>query len=83
MMLQFYPFVLRYLNSHDKDKIGEIFAMIIESCHDLIPPEDVRPVLERIMQNYVNDYCSAVHICIGLNGIREILLRMPLALDVG
>jgi len=81
MIMQFYPFVLRYLNSHDKDKVGEIMAMIIESCHDLVPPEDMRPVLERIINNYITDYCSAQHVTIGLNAIREILSRMPLALD--
>jgi protein SDA1 len=81
LILSFYPYVLRYLNSHDKDKVGEIFAMIIESCHDLVPPEEMRPVLERIINNYVTDYCSPMHITIGLNAIREILLRMPLALD--
>ncbi len=81
MILQFYPFVLRYLNSHDKEKIGEIFAMIIESCHDLVPPEDIKPIIEKIINNYVTDYCSAQHITIGLNATREILTRMPLALD--
>ena len=72
-MLQFYPYVLRYLNSHDKDKIGEIFAMIIESCHELVPPEEVKPIIERIEQNYITEYCSAQHITIGLNAVREIL----------
>lgn len=81
MLLQFYPFVLRYLNSHDKEKIGEIFAMIIESCHDLVPPEEIKPLIEKIINNYVTEYCSAQHITIGLNAIREILTRMPLALD--
>lgn len=58
LILGFYPFVLRYLNSHDKDKIGEIFAMIIEACHDLVPPEDVKPVIDRIVSNYVTEYCN-------------------------
>lgn len=81
MIMQFYPFVLRYLNSHDKEKIGEIFAMIIESCHDLVPSEEIKPLIDKICNNYVTDYCSAQHITIGLNCVREILLRMPLALD--
>jgi hypothetical protein len=46
------------LNSHDKEKIGEIFAMIIEACHDLVPPEDVKPVIERIISNYITEYCN-------------------------
>lgn len=80
-LFQYYPYVLRYLNSHDKDKIGEIFAMIIESCHELVPPEEVKPIIERIEQNYITEYCSAQHITIGLNAVREILQRMPLALE--
>jgi protein SDA1 len=83
ILLQFYPFILRYLNSHEKEKIAEIFAMIIESCHDLVPPEDVKPVIERILSNYANEYCPTAHIVIGINTIREILSRMPLALDEG
>ena len=80
-LLQFYPNLLRYLNSHNKDKVSEIFAMIIESCHDLIPPETIRPIIERVITNYTSEYCNNQHICIGLNAIREILLRMPLALE--
>jgi protein SDA1 len=80
-LLQFYPYILRYLQSHDKEKIGEIFAMVIESCHELVPPEEVKPVIARIEQNYITEYCSAQHITIGLNAVREILQRMPLALD--
>jgi protein SDA1 len=57
--------------------------MIIESCHDLVPPEDVKPVIERILNNYANEYCATAHIVIGINTIREILIRMPLALDEG
>lgn len=80
-LLQFYPNLLRYLSSHNKDKISEIFAMIIESCHDLIPPETLKPIIERIISNYVTEYCNNQHITVGLNTIREILMRMPLALD--
>lgn len=66
---------------HQKEKIGEVFAMIIESCHELVPPEDVKPVIEKIITNFVTEYCPNSHITIGLNSVREILSRMPLALD--
>lgn len=81
LVLQFYPYILRYLNSHQKDKIGEIFAMIIESCHELVPPEEIKPITEKIINNYCTEYCQNQHITIGLNTVREILSRMPLALD--
>ena len=82
-LLQFYPNLLRYLTSHNKDRIGEILAMVIESCHELIPPETVRPVIETIINNFITDYCNNQHITVGLNAVREILIRMPLALDEG
>ena len=55
--------------------------MIIESCHDMIPPEEIKPIIEIIISNFVTEYCNNKHITIGLNAIREVLLRMPLALD--
>lgn len=79
-LLQFYPFLLRYLSSHNRDKISEIFAMIIESCHELVPPETFKPIIEKIISNFVTEFCQNQHITVGLNAIREILLRMPLAL---
>lgn len=55
--------------------------MIIESCHELVPPEEVKPIIEKIITNFITEYCQNQHITIGLNTIREILTRMPLALD--
>ena len=54
--------------------------MIVESCHELVPPETLNPIIEKIISNYVTEYCNNQHIVVGLNAIREILLRMPLAL---
>lgn len=57
--------------------------MIIESCHDLVTPEAIKPVTERIINNFVTEYCQNQNIVVGLNAIREILARQPLALDEG
>lgn len=48
-LFSFYPNLLRYLSAHNKDKISEIFAMIIESCHELVPPETFKPIIEKII----------------------------------
>lgn len=55
--------------------------MIIESCHELVPPEEIKPIIEKIISNFITEYCANQHITIGLNAIRELLCRMPLALD--
>ena len=54
--------------------------MIVESCHELVPPETMNPIIEKIISNYITEYCNNQHIVVGMNAIREILLRMPLAL---
>ena len=58
LLAQFYPHLIRYLQSHDKERIGEIFAMVIEACHELVPPEEVKPLVEKIISNYVTEYCD-------------------------
>jgi protein SDA1 len=58
LILPFYPHLLRYLQSHEKDKIGEIFAMIIESCHELVPPDEIKPLIEKIIANFITEQCA-------------------------
>jgi len=57
--------------------------MIIESVHELVPPETIRPVVEKIINNFITEQCHDQNITVGLNAIREILMRQPLALDEG
>jgi hypothetical protein len=33
--------------------------MVIEACHELVPPEEVKPVIEKIISNYVTEYCGS------------------------
>ena len=51
LLTKFYPHILRYLVAHDKEKISEILAMVVESCHELVPPEEVKPLISRIMDH--------------------------------
>jgi len=69
------------MTSHSKEQIGEIFAMIIESVHELVAPETIKPVISRIIENFVTEQCPDQNVTVGLNAIREILMRQPLALD--
>lgn len=31
--------------------------MIVEACHEMIPPEEVKPLLDKFISNYVSEYC--------------------------
>ena len=64
------------MNSHQKD-VTQILAYFIQSCHDLVPPDEVLPVVKAIAYNFVTERCSNEVIAVGINSIREIIFRVP------
>jgi protein SDA1 len=81
VILSFYPHILRYLNSGNKEYAAEIMAMVVESCHDMVPPDVVKPILTSVLTHFATDFADNKFIVIGLNAIREMLVRMPFLLD--
>lgn len=55
--------------------MGRILAYLAESIHDVVPAEDLKPILKHLIDNFVSDRCSEEIICMGLNGLREILIK--------
>ena len=45
----------------------------------MVPPEEIEPVLQTITNNFVNEHNSSAAMAVGLNAIREICARCPLA----
>ena len=66
----------RYLTSHQQD-VTQILAYLIQACHDLVPADDVAPIIKSIAYNFVTDRCSNEVIAVGINSIREIFSRIP------
>ena len=76
LLLPFYSFLQRYLNSHQQD-VSKILAYLIQSCHDLVPPDELLPVVKAIAHNFITERCTTEVIAIGINSIREIIVRVP------
>jgi protein SDA1 len=76
IMFSFYSFLQRYLTSHQAE-VTKILAYLIQACHELVPPEDLLPVVKAIAYNFVTERCSNEVISVGINAIREIFLRAP------
>lgn len=49
LVFPFYTIVCKYLNPHQKE-VAEILAMVAESIHDLVPPDEIYPVIEKIIE---------------------------------
>jgi protein SDA1 len=66
----------RYLTSHQKD-VTFILAYLIQGCHDLVPPEELMPVIKAIAYNFITERCTNEVIAVGINSVREIIARIP------
>jgi protein SDA1 len=57
IMTSFYSFLQRYLTSHQQD-VTHILAYLIQACHDMVPPEDLLPIVKAIAYNFITERCT-------------------------
>ncbi|XP_058115565.1 uncharacterized protein LOC131258331 [Magnolia sinica] len=77
ILLNFYPFVQKYVQPHQRD-VTNLLAAAVQACHDMVPPDAVEPLFRQIVNQFVHDRSRTEAIAVGLNVVREICLRMPL-----
>jgi len=68
------------LNPHQRE-VPKILWFAAISSHDLTPPDTVEPVLMAIANNFITERNNSEVIAVGLNAIREISARCPLAMN--
>lgn len=54
LIFPFYTVVIKHINPHQK-LVPEILAMIAESIHDLVPPDEIHPIIEKIIDQYISE----------------------------
>ncbi|OVF04335.1 hypothetical protein A9F13_28g00352 [Clavispora lusitaniae] len=79
-VLGIYSFFLKYLTPKQRD-VTKIMAAAAQSSHDLVPPESISMVVRKIADEFVSDGVAAEVAAAGINTIREILARAPLAIE--
>lgn len=77
MLLNFYPFLQKYVQPHQRD-VTNLLAAAVQACHDMVPPDAVEPLFKQIVNQFVHDRSRTESIAVGLNVVREICLRIPL-----
>ncbi|RKP35672.1 SDA1-domain-containing protein [Dimargaris cristalligena] len=78
-VLAFYPFLLKYVQPHQVN-VTQVLALLAQACHPLVPPEAIEPVLMTIANRFVTDNCSPEVMAAGINSIRMVCARCPLAM---
>ena len=79
-LLPFYSFIQKYLTSHQIE-VTKILAYLIQACHDLVPPEELTPLLKTIANNFITERCTNEVITVGINTVREVITRVPALLN--
>ncbi|OBA21529.1 severe depolymerization of actin [Metschnikowia bicuspidata var. bicuspidata NRRL YB-4993] len=79
-VLGLYSFFLKFLTPKQRD-VTQIMAAAAQASHDLVPPESISPVVRKIADEFVSDGVAAEVAAAGINTIREILARAPLAIE--
>lgn len=80
MVLGLYDFMIVYLKSQQRE-VTSILAYAAQASHNLVPPEYISPMVQAIADNFVWNNVSSEVVTAGLNGLREICSRCPLAMS--
>lgn len=57
MLLSFYPFLLKYLQPHQKN-VTQILSFVAQASHDLVPPEVLEPLVMALANHFVSETCA-------------------------
>ena len=79
-VLGIYSYFHKYLTPKQVD-VTKIMAASAQACHDLVPPDTLQALVRRIADEFVSDGVANQVAAAGLNTIREICSRAPLAIE--
>eukprot|EP01134_Creolimax_fragrantissima_P002823 CFRG2823T1 len=79
-ILNFYPFILKFFQPKQPD-VTKILAYAAQGCHEMVPPDAIEQMVTAIANNFVTERCSSEVMTVGLNSIRGICARSPLAMN--
>jgi len=79
-LFNFYPYLQKYL-SHSQVHCTKILAAAAQASHALCPPDVIEPLLKHIANTFISDHQSNEVMAVGINSVREICFRCPLAMD--
>ena len=79
-ILSFYSFFIKYLTPR-QTSVTTFLACLAQSAHDLVPPDCLEPLIQKIANEFVSEAAAGEVASAGLNAIREICVRQPLAMN--
>ena len=68
LLLGFYPYLERYLKPSQRH-ISALLAIAANAVHRTVPPEELKPLIKTIADNFVADSRSEEILTLGLNAV--------------
>lgn len=79
ILFNFYPFLQRYLQPAQPE-VTRVMAYLTQACHDMVPSDVLHPILRGLADSFVSERSSPPAMAAGINTIRAICARVPLAI---
>ena len=78
-ILSLYSWFMKYLVPKQQS-VTSFLASLAQATHDHVPPDAIEPLILKIANEFVNEGSATEVAAAGLNAIREICARQPLAM---
>ena len=79
-IVSLYSWFIKYLTPRQQS-VTSILASLAQSTHSLVPPDVLEPLIQKIANEFVSEAAASEVAAAGLNAIREICSRQPLAMS--
>lgn len=79
-VISLYSYFIKYLTPR-QPSVTSFLACLAQATHNLVPPDALEPLVQKIANEFVSEASSSEVASAGLNAIREICVRQPLAMN--
>ena len=79
-VISLYSYFIKYLTPR-QPSVTSFLASLAQATHSLVPPDVLEPLVQKIANEFVSEAAASEVASAGLNAIREICVRQPLAMN--
>lgn len=79
-IISLYSYFIKFLTPK-QPSVTSFLASLAQSTHNLVPPDVLEPLIQKIANEFVSEASAGPVAAAGLNAIREICFRQPLAMN--
>lgn len=79
-VVSLYSYFTKYLTPR-QPSVTSFLASLAQATHNLVPPDALEPLVQKIANEFVSEASASEVASAGLNAIREICVRQPLAMS--